>query len=119
MAATLDPLALAGAKAKGKRPYFLDSPDTERLLNILLVVVQELAVTRERMDTIERLLAQKGVMTAADIEAFEPAKAEADARGAWTQEYLARVFRILQQEKEALSADDDTAEDVAEELAKP
>ena len=114
----LDPLALAGAKAKGKRPYFLESPDTERLMNILLVVVQELAVTRERMDTIERILAQKGVVSAADIEGFAPSKAEADARGAWTQEYLARVFRILQQEKEALSADEDSSEEVAEELAK-
>ena len=116
--ARLDPLALAGAKAKGKRPFFLDSADDERLLNILLVVVQELAVTRERMDTIERLLAQRGVLTAADIEGFAPSKAEADARGAWTQEYIARVFRILQQDKEALLTDDDSAEEVADELAK-
>lgn len=116
--AALDPLALAGAKAKGKRPFFLENADNERLLNILLVVVQELAVTRERMDTLERLLAQKGVISAADIEGFEPTKAEADARGAWTQEYIARVFRILQQDKEALQADDDTSEAVADELAK-
>lgn len=116
--ASLDPLALAGAKAKGKRPFFLDSADDERLLNILLVVVQELAVTRERMDTIERILAQKGVLTPADIEGFEPTKAEANARGAWTQEYIARVFRILQQDKEALVADEDTSEAVADELAK-
>jgi len=116
--ARLDPLALAGAKAKGKRPFFLDSADDERLLNILLVVVQELAVTRERMDTIERLLAHKGVLTAADIEGFAPSKAEADARGAWTQDYIARIFRILQQDKEALLTDDDSAEEVADELAK-
>lgn len=116
--AALDPLALAGAKAKGKRPFFLESADNERLLNILLVVVQELAVTRERMDTLERLLAQKGVISAADIEGFAPTKAEADARGAWTQEYIARVFRILQQDKEALQAEEDSAEAVADELAK-
>lgn len=116
--ASLDPFALAGAKAKGKRPFFLDSADDERLLNILLVVVQELAVTRERMDTIERLLAQKGVISAADIESFQPTKADANARGAWTQEYIARVFRILQQDKEALQADEDSSEAVADELAK-
>jgi hypothetical protein len=57
-------------------------------------------------------------LTAADIEGFAPSKAEADARGAWTQEYIARVFRILQQDKEALVTDDDSAEEVADELAK-
>jgi hypothetical protein len=118
MPAALDPLALAGAKAKGKRPFFLPDADDERLLNILLVVAQELAVTRERMDTIERLLAQKGVLSTDDIEAFVPTKAEANARGAWTQEYLARVFRILQQDKEALSGDEESSEEVADELAK-
>jgi hypothetical protein len=114
----IDPLALAGAKARGKRPYFLDS-DVERLTNIVLVLVQELAVTRERLDTIERLLERTGAMTREDIERFEPTRAEADARGAWTQEYLARVFRILQQEREAIArAGEPTSEEVAEELAK-
>jgi hypothetical protein len=58
------------------------------------------------------------VLTAADIEGFAPTKTEADARGAWTQEYVARVFRILQQDKESLQADEDSSEAVADELAK-
>ncbi len=115
---TIDPLALAGAKAKGKRPWFID-PDNERLMNMLLVVIQELAVTRERMDTLERLLEQSGTLTRAQIETFAPTKDEADARGAWMQEYLARVFRILQQDREALAnGTEQSSEDVAEELAQ-
>jgi hypothetical protein len=115
---TVDPLALAGAKAKGKRPWFVDA-DTERVMNILLVTIQELAVTRERLDTVERLLERSGVLSRADIEAFAPTKPEADARGAWMQEYLARVFRILQQDREALATGaEQSSEDVAEELAQ-
>lgn len=115
---TIGPLALAGAKAKGKRPWFID-PDSERLMNILLVVIQELAVTRERMDTLERLLEKSGALSRADIDAFAPTKDEADARGAWMQEYLARVFRILQQDREALAnGTEQSSEDVAEELAQ-
>lgn len=115
----LDPLLLAGAKAKGKRPWFLKDPDTERLMNITLALAQELAVTRERMDTIERLLARGETVSKESIEAFSPTKAEAAERGLWTQEYLARIFRILQQDREALDrGDEESSEDVADEFAK-
>jgi hypothetical protein len=114
----LDPLALAGARPKGKRPWFLESRDAERLMTIVMALAQEVSVMRERMDTIERLLEKNGRLTRADIEAFTPTKAEANERGAWTQEFLARILRVLQQEKEALEADDASSEDVAEELAR-
>ncbi|CAN1512095.1 hypothetical protein MCEMIH15_00824 [Caulobacteraceae bacterium] len=113
----IDPLALAGAKSKGKRPYFLET-DVERLTNIVLVLAQELAVVRERTDTLERLLEQSGVLTRQEIETFTPTKQQADERGAWTQEYLARVFRVLQQEREALHTQEASSEEVADELAK-
>lgn len=115
----LDPLLLAGAKAKGKRPWFLDDPDTERLLNILLPLAQEVAVMRERMDTIERLMERDGTVSRAAIEAFEPTKAEAAERGLMIQEFLARILRILQQDREAIELpDEESSEDVAEEFAK-
>lgn len=114
----LNPLALAGAKAKGKRPYFLEDNDVERLSAIVMTIAQELSVVRERLDTVERLLERKGSITRDDIETFEPSKSEADERGAWTQEYIARVLRIMQQDREAMGADDMYSEDVAEELAK-
>lgn len=114
-----DPLLLAGAKPKGKRPYFLDARDSERLLTIVMALAQEVSVLRERMDTIERLLEKKKTISRKDIETFAPTKAEAAERGAWTQEFLARILRTLQQEREALSAQDDQlSEDVAEELAR-
>lgn len=114
----MDPLALAGAKSKGKRPYFLEDNDVERLSAIVMTIAQELSVMRERLDTIERLLERKGAITRADIENFEPTKADADERGAWTQEYIARVLRVLQQDREAMGVDEMYSEDVAEELAK-
>jgi hypothetical protein len=114
----IDPLALAGQKSKGRRPYFLDT-DIERLTNIVLVLAQELSVARERADTLERLLEAAGVVTRDQIETFAPTKAQADERGAWTQEYLARVFRVLQQEREAASlVDEASSAEVADELAR-
>jgi hypothetical protein len=116
----IDPLVLAGARAKGRRPWFLENPDTERLLNIVLALTQEVSVMRERMDTIERLLERDGAVSKTAIEAFVPTKDEAAERGLWTQEYLARIFRIIQQDREAIAAGDElSSEEVADELAQP
>jgi hypothetical protein len=113
-----DPLILAGAKSKGKRPHFLENRDTERLMNIVMTLAQEVAVMRERLDTVERLLETKKTIARADIENFAPTKAQAAERGAWTQEFLARILRVVQQEQEALTAKDMTNEDFADELAR-
>lgn len=118
MSTEIDPLKLAGAKPKGKRPFFLKDPDVERVLAITMAVAQELAVMRERLDTVERLLESQGV-TQDDIENFTPTKAQAEQRGAWTQEYLARILRIYQQDIEGLSRPDEpSSEDVGHELAQ-
>jgi len=114
----LDPLSLAGAKPKGKRPFFLKDPDVERVMAITMAVAQELAVMRERLDTVERLLETKGI-SREEIEAFQPTPEQADDRGRWMQEYLARIMRIYQQDIEALSRPDEpSSEDVGNELAR-
>ncbi len=111
-------MALSSAKPAGKRPYFMD-PSVERVLNILMATVQELAVTRERLDTVERLLEIKGIVPRSEIEGFEPTGDQAAERGLWMQEYLNRVLRTLQQEAEALQTPGDLAsEEVALEVSK-
>ncbi|WP_222566206.1 hypothetical protein [Novilysobacter antarcticus] len=100
----IDPIALAGTRAKGKRPYFFKDPDVERVLSIAMVIAMEHAVTRQRLDALERLIESKGVATRAELDAFKPdADAEAE-RTIWMQEYIARVLRIVQQETEALES---------------
>jgi hypothetical protein len=84
-----------------------------------MAVVQELAVARTRIDTLERLLHQRGIIGSGDIDGFVPTREEAAERGAWTQEYLARVLRIVQQEGEAAAAGAELAsEELAVELAE-
>jgi hypothetical protein len=108
-----DALANASAKPAGKRPYFLN-PEVERVLAITMAVAQELSVARERIDTLERLLERHGILTRTEIDNFAPTRQEAAERGAWIQEYLVRVLRIVQQEGEAASHG---AELASEELA--
>jgi hypothetical protein len=113
-------LAEASAKPAGKRPYFLH-PDVERVMAITMAVAQELAVARDRLDTLERLLEAKGVVARDEIEGFAPTARDAAERGLWVQEYLTRILRIVQQEGEAIShaaRGDVASEDVAAELQR-
>jgi hypothetical protein len=111
-------LAHSAAKPAGKRPYFMH-PEVERVLAITMAAVQELAVARTRIDTLERLLQRHGLIDRAEIEEFVPSKQEAAERGAWVQEYLVRVLRIVQQEGEAAAAGGEMAsEELAAELVK-
>ncbi len=115
-----DYLKLVNAAASGKRPYFFDNPDLDRLIAIVLAMAGELAVARERLDTVERLLARKGTLSLVDIEQFRPDTAEAAERGRWHLEYLARIFRALQQEQELLQRGqaEPSSEEVSGELAR-
>ncbi|WP_375444932.1 hypothetical protein [uncultured Fibrella sp.] len=112
---------LASNKAKGQRPYFFDDPMVERVLNITMAVAGELAVARERIDTLERLLESKGILTRSEIEAFAPTPEQEAQRQGWHAEYIARVLRVVQQELEAIQQPADTNRsmtDVTAELSR-
>ena len=114
----MDAIAGAGAKAAGKRPYFLDE-EVETVLAITMAAVQELSVARQRIDTLERLLEHRGVIQRSEIENYVPDQAAAVERSLATQEYIARVLRIVQQRGEAARiVNEPASEDVAKEVGQ-
>ena len=114
----LDTINLAGTRARGKRPYFFKDPDVERVLNIAMVIAMEHAVTHQRLDALERLIEQKGLLSREELEQFQPDPSAEQQRSVWMKEYIARVLRIVQQETEAIGsgAMDVPMEEVMEEL---
>lgn len=90
--------------AKGGRPLFLETPALDDLLSIVVALAQELAVVRERVDTAERLLVQKGILGPQDIEKYKPDRKVDSEREQWRQDYLARVFRAIKERGEAEAA---------------
>jgi len=76
-----DVLRLAGAAPSGKRPHFFADPDVDRLLAIVWAMAGELAVTRERLDTVERLLESSQALSREAIETYRPDPAAARERG--------------------------------------
>jgi hypothetical protein len=113
----IDWIARAGARAKGQRPQYFDNSAQDRMLSILMALVGEVSVLRERQDTIERLLDAKGTLSRADIEAYAPDSDAAYERSVSTKAYIARVMRALQQELEAMQANEAPVEDVIQQLS--
>ena len=99
---SVDWIARAGTRAKGKRPDTLHDFNAERTLSILMAVAAEVSVVKERLDTIERLLEAKGSISRADIDAYQPSGDAAYQRALMAKEYVARIMRGMQQEMEAM-----------------
>lgn len=86
--------------AKGKRPRYFADPATDRLLGILMSLIGEVSVLRDRLDSVERLIEKGGLFKREDIDNFLPdEKAEAE-REDTRRRYVARVMRVVQNEME-------------------
>lgn len=116
MTEDLDWVLRANAKAKGKRPAYFDDPANDRILSIVMALVGEVSVLRERLDTAERVLEANGHLIREDIESYSPDREAAFQRGAATREYIARIMRGVQQDLEALKESEPPVEQVSREL---
>ncbi|MHC5936616.1 hypothetical protein [Nostoc sp.] len=85
------------------RPVYLDNPQIDKLLAIVMALTGEVSVLHERLDTIERLLEVKGILSPTEIEAYEPDAKVIKEREQWRGEYIARVLRVVQEELETLN----------------
>lgn len=67
----------------------------DRLLAMVSALASELAVTRERLDTVERLLAEKAILQGEAIEAFAPSPDMIVERDALRRRSIERIFRPI------------------------
>ena len=80
--------------AKGKRSVFFDDPAIDQMMTFIVELSAEVSVVYDRLDTVERLLDEKGTISRADIEAYRPNEEVEAARNARREAYLKRVFRV-------------------------
>ena len=92
--------------AKGKKPQYFSDPAIDKLLWMNLTLMEELSVTRDRLDTVERLLAKHRVMTAKEIESWQPDDRAAAERAARRSAYVDRMMRAVHSELEELTRGD-------------
>jgi len=89
--------------AKGKRPQYFSDPAIDKLLAIVVTLVGEVSVLRDRLDSVERLIERNSVFSQKDLDEFEPTEEEVQARNLVRQQYLDRVFRVIQYELDEMT----------------
>lgn len=105
---------LAIQKSKGKRPEYLRAESNDHLLSMILVLAEELAVSRERADTLERLLDAQGTLSREKIEKFTPSPETGLERQIKHSEFTSRLLRSLRQEVDALAGNNKSTEDLVD-----
>ncbi|MBC1236139.1 hypothetical protein VF14_02715 [Nostoc linckia z18] len=91
--------------AKGKRPVYLENPQIDKLLAMVMALTGEVSVLRDRLDTIERLLEAKGILSTSEIEGYQPEAKVINQREKLRAEYIARVLRVVEEELQTLNQD--------------
>ena len=105
---------LAISKAKGKRPKYLGPEASDNLLAMIMVLAEELAVTRERADTLERLLEDNGILKREDIENYTPNSDIGLERQLRNAEFSSRLLRSVRQEIDSLKGSYKSTEEIVD-----
>ena len=83
---------------QGGRPRFFDDPVNDQLLAMVMALLGEVCVLRERLDSVERIAAARGLFAAADIEGLEPDAAARAERDSLRSGIMSRVLSVLEEE---------------------
>jgi len=98
--------------AKGKKPQYFQDPAIDKLLSMVMTLMQELSVTRDRLDTLERLVEQNGGVKQSEIDGFELTDEIMAVRSKTRSAYIARVLKSVQDEVDALTGDESPGQNV-------
>ena len=96
--------------AKGKRPQYFADPATDKLLSMVVNLLGELSVTRDRLDTVERLLDAHGVVPLTEVESYRPLPGAEATRDQRRVLMIQRVLRPVEMELEETAPDIDPGE---------
>lgn len=92
--------------AKGKRPQYFSDPAIDKLLWMTVSLMEELSVTRDRLDAVERVLERKKTLRRGEVENYAPDDAAAAERDSRRAAFIDRVMRVVQAELEEISRED-------------
>lgn len=74
-------------------PVYLTRPQhLDAVFAMTMELASEMWVMRDRLDTIERLLDEKGTVTKDDIETAQPGKEDAERLASERERFLTRLF---------------------------
>ena len=80
---------------RNSRPQFFDDAAVDQVMSVVLGLAQEVSVLRDRLDTVERVLDEKGTLTREDLEHWRPDAAAEAQRQQRRADFLQRIFRAI------------------------
>lgn len=87
---------------RGKRPGFFETPGVDDAISMVLILAQEIAVLRERLDSAERVAVKHGIPLAEEIEALPLDEDLLKSREQWRQDFYDRLFYLAKQRRSEL-----------------
>jgi hypothetical protein len=87
--------------SKGRRSQFYDHVAIDQLFAVVTALTAEISVAFDRIDTLEKVLAQAGVIAADAVESFVADETVNEARRGKREELLQRVFAVFHQPSES------------------
>ena len=85
-------------ESEGKRPKFFPESGADETVSMMLELMSELWVVRERLFALEKVAAEQGVELTQGIESWRPDADEAAALDAERQRFIRSVMRSLDAE---------------------
>ncbi|MDJ0929001.1 MAG: hypothetical protein QNJ73_15295 [Gammaproteobacteria bacterium] len=86
------------AYVRNGRPAFFDDPVNDKLLAMIMSLLGEICVLRERLDAQERLAQAHGLWAPEDIDTYVPDTEAQVARARERDAVLQRVLKVLTEE---------------------
>ncbi len=89
---------------KGRRPVYLDSPDSERLLSMVLVLASEVSTLTEELEVLRAALLERGAVSPERLHALGLDPAGTARRAPRRQGLIERMLRIVQEDLQPAAA---------------
>ena len=93
-------------KGKGSRPDYHDDPGLDAVISTLMTVTSELWVLRERVMTLEAVLADRRAIEPGAVDGYHVAGEDAAERMDAAQAFIARVLRVFYEWREEIVAEE-------------
>ena len=83
---------------KGRRPVYLDSPDSERLLSMVLVLASEVSTLTEEIEVLRAAVLERGGVSPERLHALGLDPAGTARRAPRRRALIERMLRIVQED---------------------
>ena len=93
------------------KDYFLDHPSLDKVMRVVIALTRETYVLKDRMALFETLLDEKGHVTRADVESYQPSEEERAATKAEADRFINKVLGPIVQDKLELNTEDKSRAD--------